>query len=97
MDTRLLFSLLIALLIFIYLESILFFKVIKYLVEKIVLIKTFAAGLPIQADQNLETESHVPNFPDEDFGEGDFITGHEPEDEFSEELPPGDELESAGI
>ena len=97
MDTRLLFSLLIALFIFLYLESILFFKVIKYLVEKIVLIKTFAAGLPIQADQNLETEPYVPNFPDEDFGEGDFITRDEPEDEFSEELPPGDELEEVGI
>jgi len=96
-DIQLLIFLFIVLLGFVYLESILFFKVIKYLVEKIVLIKTFAAGLPIQADQNLETEPYVPNFPDEDFGEGDFITRDEPEDEFSEELPPGDELEEVGI
>jgi len=96
-NTQLLIFLFIVLLGFVYLESILFFKVIKYLVEKIVLIKTFAAGLPIQEDERPVGIPHVPVYPDEDFGEGEIITGQDPEDEFDEDLKPGDELRETGV
>jgi len=96
-NTQLLIFLFIVLLGFVYLESILFFKVIKYLVEKIVLIKTFAAGLPIQKDEKLAGMPYVPVYPDDDFGEGEIATEEEPEDEFSEDLKPGDELSEAGV
>jgi len=40
---------------------------------------------------------HVPVYPDEDFGEGEIITGQDPEDEFDEDLKPGDELRETGV
>jgi len=98
MDNFQILSLLfIALMIFVCLESFLFFRVIKYLVEKIVLIKTFAAGLPIQEDERPVGIPHVPVYPDDDFGEGEMVTEQEPEDEFSEDLKPGDELDEVGV
>jgi len=78
---------------FIVLESILFYKVVKYLTEKIVLIKTFTAGLPVVEDSSTEIAKN-PNFPDEDFGEGTVLSDEreEPEMKFEEKLAVGDEL-----
>ena len=100
MDTKLLIFLFIALMGFVYLESVLFFRIIKFLVNKLVLIKTFAAGLPIEMNQPEDDKPCVPNYPDDDFGPGtieDTLPPEAQDEEFKEELKTGDELEEVGI
>ena len=74
---------------FIYLSNSAYIKAIKFLIEKLVAIKTFSAGMPIEETIPVDTP-FVPQFFDDYFGEGEIT-----EEEFDEDLKPGDEIDDA--
>ena len=75
MGTNLILSaILLAVLIFLYVESRLFVSVVRLLTTELADIKAFSMGMAKDESLVPETEPlFAPDFPDPDFGEGEFI------------------------